>query len=483
MTLAYFFRSQDRSKLIKDEDNAETKVGEGNGETHKDQTALLETLSTSCPNWSPEFSKRYSEQCSYWIGRFTEWEQNVDNSNKEVAYTCENESECRGWGDRLGGLHNAFLKALNGKHQFRIGHENLRDLFSPCLFSNKKMNWAASPKNYHPPAGSCITTTTLQCYGWITLQCAGHAMVTANTDRTCIPDNMCIGVKKSLGEDEPLSVSNVIGCGLRAMLEPGEGLLNKIQLPLRLGAQPKQMKSVREIEDILKQYYIISIHFRLGDGFAFYHKAGEFTMDSSESYQRPFHCAATVESYLGERDASTGEIMVDGRPVRWLLASDSYRLKRQAMEAFGDKVIFLDIRPEHVAIETNKDGLFSTIAEWYLIGLGDQMVVNKIGTTSGDFFHGRVSAFPKTSWAYQLKHIVYDAGTCRAYSIPFEGIWEDLKGKTCGKSSWTAKGKDAIPQHHLKLLHEQRLDFPSAYVVNGKEIRTANVTKGPVKPE
>ena len=440
--------------------------------------AKTNSLTSICPNWSPAFAERYSEQCKFWLAKFSDWDASLTPSTKDVAYYCNDVTDCRGWGDRIGGIQNAFVKALNGKYAFKIGHDGLRDMFSPCLFQNKKANWAKFPRPFRPDNTACWSTRTAHCFAWTTMQCSGSAMVTVNTDRTCIPEGNCVGIRANLPESERLSVANVLGCSLRAMFEPSEHFLDKVTVPIKLGDGKREVKSIREIEFLLKKYYVISIHFRMGDGYAFFHKAGEFMIDSNEKFSRPFRCAQTLESYLiNNRAIKDGEeVTVDDRPVRWFLASDSYRLKRQAIDKYGDKLITIDIKPEHVAMDTKTEDLTTTIAEWYILGLGDRLIVNKIGTTHGDFYHGRVSAFPKTTWAYQLKHMLYDAGTCREYPLPFEGIWEDIKTKSCWKNSYIAQGLKSFPQPHLQFLEKRNQSFPQAYVVNGNMIRLVNIT-------
>ena len=115
--------------------------------------------------------------------------------------------------------------------------------------------------------------------------------------------------------------------------------------------------------------------------------------------------------------------------------------------------------------------MVDTLVDWYVIGLGDELIVNKIGgKMEVDIFHGRVSGFPKTSWVYHLKHIIYDAGRCVRYSLPFDGIWEDLKTKKCARSKIT-KGAEFPDQPHLMRLRELNLTFPQAWITTSGEIK------------
>jgi hypothetical protein len=132
-----------------------------------------------------------------------------------------------------------------------------------------------------------------------------------------------------------------------------------------------------------------------------------------------------------------------------------------ASATFPKKLVTMDIRPEHVGMKKGHNEIISTIAEWYVIGLGKKLIVNRIGGTrehKNDLYHGRVSGFPKTSWVYHLKHFVYDAGRCEKYSLPFDGIWDDLRTKQC-QASTLLQGRTKIEQPHLDLIKDSPLDF------------------------
>ena len=104
--------------------------------------------------------------------------------------------------------------------------------------------------------------------------------------------------------------------------------------------------------------------------------------------------------------------------------------------------------------------------------------MNKIGGTKEfhDVFHGRVSGYPKTTWVLNLNHLVYDAGKCIYYSLPYEGIWLHYNTKACSRSS-LFRGKTKFKQSHLATLKALNLTFPSSWVSRGV-VRTKKGAKG-----
>jgi len=83
------------------------------------------------------------------------------------------------------------------------------------------------------------------------------------------------------------------------------------------------------------------------------------------------------------------EFKVDGRPVRWFLASDSKDMRDMATHLYGSKLIMVEIVPKHIAfVQAKQVTLADTFAEWYLLGLGDKIVANRISPRMGDFYTG-----------------------------------------------------------------------------------------------
>jgi len=87
----------------------------------------------------------------------------------------------------------------------------------------------------------------------------------------------------------------------------------------------------------------------------------------------------------------------------------------------------VDMNPKHIAFSHSHGLLQRTFAEWYLLGLGQHMVANRISTrsSSGDYYTGRVSSFWKTTWTFQLNDLFYDADHCRLRTLPMDGTWHN----------------------------------------------------------
>jgi hypothetical protein len=192
---------------------------------------------------------------------------------------------------------------------------------------------------------------------------------------------------------------------------------------------------------------------------------------------------------LGRRpDAGTlgqdDEFLVNGKPVRWFFASDTQRMRSMAMRIFGGKLLMVDEAPKHIALDNlrrSRSALFTTFAEWYLLGLADKLVMNRYGedgVTEGHtvqknrLYEGRLSSFPKMSWAYHLKSLTYDAWTCREVNMPVDGTWKEALVAT-QDCPVLAQAEARRAQPHLAGLPKP---FPDSWVLRGEvKLRPAEV--------
>ena len=113
------------------------------------------------------------------------------------------------------------------------------------------------------------------------------------------------------------------------------------------------------------------------------------------------------------------------------------QIRAMAVRVFGARILMIKEAPHHLSKSQGMNGfhvLANTFAEWYLLGLGDKLILNRYGDdgiTSGisaippklRLWQGRVSSFPKTSWVYHLKHQTYDAHSCTEEKLPIDGTW------------------------------------------------------------
>jgi hypothetical protein len=492
-----FLRNQVKMPEKNDEDTSNSESEEGDvgipedlrkvipKVTQKPQAPIepdVNSIMASCPNWSKELAQRYQKECAFWAPKFKTWAENLNpKSRKEVAYYCSSEYRCHGWGDRVAGMQGAFLKAIEDNQMFRIGHPYLHPLFSPCLFGTDKRqaNWANYTQFQLSPS-ACVEEKS-HCFSWLDKKCEFPQTVFLNSDRICIKREVCDDM---LEKYPKVNAAQTIGCSLRAMFEPSERFMSKLKFPFKMKREEAKLMTLKEIEKVFQDYYVISIQMRLGDGIAF--RRGNVAPLSAEDkeYLRPFRCASTVESFLsgasrvaagleeyepeGKSSFIGSDLKINGKPVAWFLATDTEVYKQLAERLFGkDRLFVFDFKPEHIGLQRHAGyDLAKEIAEWYVLGLGQQLVVNKIGG-NGDFYHGRLSGYAKTAWVYHLKHFVYDAFTCTRYSIPYEGTWSDLNHKACGQSQ-IIRGRTKFKQQHLLPLARKNVTFPRWFVSKGE---------------
>jgi len=440
---------------------------------------LSDSIPALCPNWPAAFTSEFRERCQYWLSEFAAWELYAKPGAGPATYVCNDESRCHGLGDRMGGVIGALNVAIHEKRPFRMAWAGVSQFFEPCLLRSVAANWAHSGK---PPTRGCRADYTQTCsvFG-VTCASNNAPRIYENLDRACLQPKAC----KRLREHHPdtLNVADVFGCPMRALAEPRAQFLDT-KIPLRLNGKVVEL-TVKEAAREMENYHVISIHFRLGDKFAFF---GNHDHPTGERYNflRPFRCAMTLQSYLEGRPLSqappvvtanvTGSewrkqddaVLVNGKPVRWFLASDSTMMRQFALRLYGAKLILVDANPRHIAYTHARNSLLlQTFAEWYLLGLGQDMVANRIGMQSGkgDYYSGRISSFWKTTWTYQLKHTYYDAEHCRYREMPMDGTWH-LASAEC-RSAATSHLQQ--PQPHLAYLDTLAFNttFPRAWVDRG----------------
>jgi len=438
--------------------------------------------------WSPRFAARYQQQCGHWLMALAALPRATDKA--PAAYACVNPAMCQGLGDRLSGMQGVFNIALQTQRPFRADWSGLSDLFAPSgLLPSPVLNWSlpllSAEECVSSHAAGLFRSSCADAFA-LEAQCAATSVVFQGLNRACLTDDTCAALQRAAPELNGISLH---GCTLRAMMEPTHKFMHEHQVPLVQSRQTTMM-TVAEAQAVLARYHVISIHMRMGDATSFgvLDAAGRpvpsvFARPKSLEYAqvtRAFRCAATLQAHLEARPvpaaakplaqqdvaAQTCEaddaFTVRGRPVRWFLATDSSELRGLALSLYGDKLLMLGTPPKHIAHVSGSaaaTALANTLAEWYLLGLGDELVLNRFAHGSKILWRGRVSSFPKTTWAYQLKHVFYDAGTCRALTMPLDGTWTDAP-PTCQRGFDAAKRARGQSQPHLEGLSKP---FPRAW--------------------
>jgi len=299
------------------------------------------------------------------------------------------------------------------------------------------------------------------CHARTGRDCLSTAYIDLN--RVCMNSRMCNDLMKR--NNDHVNTIDAVGCVTRAILEPSNYFRKKLKIPFKIGTREPKNMTISEIEDFFKSNYVITIHMRLGDRRSF--SEDEFLVDFKEkpSLNNPFRCAQTIESFVQERFMN--EDGLKRKKVYWFLTSDSESFKLEASKIFGGKIVTIELPPKHIAQvdQNHKDDLFHTLAEWYILGLSQKLILNFFEKS---MFSGRVSGFSKSSWVYHLKHLFYNAATCEMQTFRFDGTWIDIRTDTRCGSFQTISASRNYRNQHLQRLREKHLHFPSAWVEHGK---------------
>jgi hypothetical protein len=238
------------------------------------------------------------------------------------------------------------------------------------------------------------------------------------------------------------------------------------------------MKSVKEIEILMRNYFVIAIHLRLGDKYMI--NAPKRDLKSNFRRLAAFKCASSLDAYYRNgvyaesenKDGSNTILKTEKKPVMWFVSADSYELRQQALELFPDRVAILDIKPKHVEISFNatvatpekqqeqKQFTAETMAEWYLLGLANELVQ----TGSG---------YVRLSWLANLNNNIYNDADCTQSIMDYKHTNLLYFPKTTHCSSIAEKQSGSIAQQrHLHQISRSGLAFPTGWV----DYRTSNLT-------
>jgi hypothetical protein len=469
------------------EDGADDTQGDPN---RSDQRASppSRSSSASCSSWDPEFAQKFETMCAPWADRLVIWAQQLKERKKQpVQYACIKTRRCNGLGDRFSGIFSVFEAALEQHRPVRVLWDGLSEVFEPtCLMADNTWEPQAedrySSKCLFPPANAEVVHQ-YRC-GVVHRGCGGPNQGTTirNFIRACPSDETCGKMREGLlstegamvvGDDalpkptkatsalqssvlagdsanenehhhhhHPVGLksgtaAHLFGCAMRAMFQLTHSF-RQIEVAW-LHNQKSYMMTVNQVEQLMKGYFTISIHLRLGDS-AF--KQGETDLeDMWGKFQNSFKCAQSVETYVLDMGFNKG------LPVRWVFSSDSKELRARVLAEFGDKIMMLDETPKHVSKTRGQTSITAhTMTEWYFLSLADRLIINR--RSNNRLFTGRLSGFSKSFWTFQLKHLYYDANTCRLRTMHFDGSWR-TSNQQCKKLS-TELMEWRLPQPHRK---------------------------------
>lgn len=242
-----------------------------------------------------------------------------------------------------------------------------------------------------------------------------------------------------------VDAADSLGCPLRAMLRPRQSFLDMRLAWFQDGAV--QHGTLRQLATVVRGGPTVAMHARTNDATM---RGGaraaalQLPVRKVESITR---CLEMVSAQLHRtRGTGTGTgthaatastaaaaaaAAAAAGHVRWLVASDHAKIREHFREAYPTRTIMLMDAPQHLAESGEREEAGgtaqsagggaaegaararararakarSTFAEWYLLGLADELVtsVNK----------RRVSAFSKFAWLYSLRS--------QHYAVRFEG--------------------------------------------------------------
>ena len=475
---------------------------------------FMASLERRCPLWPSDVHAAFQRECAVWANMLAAWEASTPRTTRAgpAVWACLHDAECNGLGDRVSGMQGALTYAVLNRVPMRVRWPAMERLGRSCALPPGLGDWAdPSPPSSLPPFArdaTCSISTSYHCSKVMSLQCAdaGMAKVMNHLDRACLPDSAC---SQTRGAGMSANAANMFGCALRAMLEPSEAMRDDVLLRVTDAGVARNV-TLRGLTRLMSEYYVIGIHFRVGDQVSFheYSWSGVNRLPGASALMRPFQCADTVQSHVERRNASlstpryvrdvldayeagaaaagadarhgaTAGALGDaanGKPVRWLVASDSTAVRRMAERLFPDRVMVLDMNPHHIGIPRAGDEeldrsvreLAETLIEWNALGRADALVINRLGLER-NLYKGRVSGYSKTAWAYNLKHLFYDAGTCRLTSMPVDGSWEPLSSACKEDVKRAARGDARREQPHLDAVRRvgRGVGFPDAWVKDG----------------
>lgn len=385
------------------------------------------------------FGDVFRQQCGWWMKAIRNWKVGVSDSYQTASVASQladgklyAQQERSGVGDRMAGIMGAFYFALQRKVRLEVRWTLINEVFQPsCLvdqyISASNISSAdsetlsddgvrASHVNSSstffsllgdsPPkhsANACEHASYYSCSYKEHLSDHCH-----NYNRACMAKTMCNRLVRSTPlSTESITMTNVIGCPLRALLQPRSDFFDHEVSWFVDGSH--QHGTLRTLVQLIKTSYLtIAIHIRMGDKYMHenHFKGDPDTNTELSILSRTEECVHVVEQYLAALYETT---VLRGRqqpqsikPVKWLIASDDVRIRNYFQERFPSKVILLSTKPHHVSSIKRDDASVKVqevrdlFAEWYLIGQADELITNRAHRFG-------VSAFSRSARIYHLK--------------------------------------------------------------------------------
>lgn len=364
---------------------------------------------------------QYLHECGYWIEQTRLWGDNLRFKNATDEDALIAVQDYSGLGDRVSGLIAIFNKALIFNVPFKIRWKNFRlgfDLTSNIIQDNNTYYGRIIDSGKHYNRDTC--KKKLYYYKCKTMKEIDPACPLYL--RACVTGKQCKSLSSYMKTNQPEvlpSISHVVGCPLRTLMQPATTLLQH-QVSVFVSGKVYETK-LQNLVVYMSNYRIISVHVRMGD-YAFLKGLDDSTLDPVKAVSTK--CLNMVEDEINSK--------TDKRPVLWFIASDDYKLKQFFMAKFPDKTITLTRKAHHilyVSRQTKEERQLETkdlFADWLLIGRGDELITNRAHKFG-------VSSFSRLSWLYSLKSSYYEFKSHHVHM-------ENLEETTCFKRNFKYDG-------------------------------------------
>ena len=404
-------------------------------------TTNTSSSSSSAPIFvDEELDVKFDAMCGeFWRAHVAHWLDKI-RKHKRAEPPMHAIQRRSGAGDRMSGLVTALMTSIQKGKRLVVNWKNLDGAFS----SSNKLDELAKGFNLSEPlvtlSGGSGSMPYRACYQRSFYECSPLAHSQDHCPiylRSCVGSQSCRALKEI--HDKEIKMAHVLGCPLRVLMSPTMELMHH---EISWFIDGKVVNgTVLELAHVLKQYHVVSVHIRRGDG-AF--KGG------SAKYLRPMErdltqCVKKVEEETSSTASNAAREDGDGasgssgkadppsvnataqKETKWFMASDDPNLKGYFREEFPNKTIQLLFRPHHMDYikrikrkSAEREELKNLFAEWFLLGRGDELITNDAHP------HFGVSSFSRTAWLYNLKSDFY--------------ILKDYDRKFCIKRGFKYKG-------------------------------------------
>ena len=272
---------------------------------------------------------------------------------KFLVYSCKGKGYgCAGYGNRIGGISSLFFLAVLTKRAFLIDWNdpaplalenflwpkrikwnyavtNLRGLESRTHYWGKGLPKRLQEEDFEKPGN--LYPDFAQWFRGVDFNNYFDRPVEVITATWNFAQEIWSNPYLSQSADE-----------IGILMPPLKHLLVGCSYEFLFNKSPELGNSLSEIKNtsLVENTPMIGLHIRMGD-VAF----GRKRRLNTQNFKRFFTCAQLVENVIVESNPN-----VQRSSIKWFLASDHVAVKEYGLQQYPDKVLTLDVEPEHIAI-------------------------------------------------------------------------------------------------------------------------------------